>query len=456
MPSSFRFYRSLVAAAGLTLAAGLFAQQPPQRDYSPSDETSEGLQKFKTAMEAKDSKGAMAIIDGLLAKAAPDSYDAAYLLVQKSQLYVQAGEYSKALEPMERGIALSDSKNPTFFEERQTREIYYFLVQLYFQEASQTKNVTLALSFFDKAEKAFEKWRKLSKDVPADAQFLYVQLLVSHAMATSTPDKAMLIRALKEIETGLLLSTRPKENLYVFKLICLQQLDRTNETVDMLELLVKLKPDNAGFWSQLFSTYVNLAGSLPANEGALAKTYYVRSIVTMERAQTNGHMTAAKDNQNLISIYFNIGQYEKSAELLEAGLQKGTIDSDQKNYELLALSYQQLERPLKGIDALKRAAKAFPTSGEIELRIGQAYNGVEKPEEALPHFQAAITKGGLAKPYQAHLSIAFTAYSLKQYDVALAAAKKATEYPEAARDAQNMVKALEDIIKEREAKKNKA
>ena len=71
------------------------------------------------------------------------------------------------------------------------------------------------------------------------------------------------------------------------------------------------------------------------------------------------------------------------------------------------------------------------------------------------HIQTAIAKGNLTKPYQAYLSLAYTAYSLQKYDIALGAARKATEFPEGAKDGQNMAKALEDLIRDREAKKNK-
>jgi tetratricopeptide (TPR) repeat protein len=456
MFSLSRIPRSAFAfAAGLLLACVLPAQSQ-QRDYSFSDATSDALPKFKEASEAKDYARAMTILEGILAKVPADSYDAAYVYQWISQIHIQKGDYLRAIEPIERSLQLSESKNPTYFDERQTREIYFFLVQLYFQEAVQTKNHTLALAYFDKADKAMQKWRKMTTEINADAQLIYCQLLVSRAMATTNPDKAMLQQAIKEIDAGLLMSTHPKDNFYLLKLVCLQQLDRTAESAELLELLVRQKPDNSGYWNQLFGTYINLAAAVPPSEPALAKTYYIRAIVTMERAQANGQMNTPKDHSNLISIYFNIGQYEKAAELLETGLQNGIIENDQKNWELLALCYQQLERPLKGIDALKRAAKIFPKSGQLEFLIAQAYNGLEKPEEALPHIQAAIAKGGLNKPYQAQLSLAFTAYSLKKYDVALAAAKKATEYPEGVRDGENMVRALEDIIKEREAKKNKS
>src|SRR6188768_509515 len=111
LPSSLR---RLLTLAALSAASVLFAQE---RDYSFADETIETLAKYKAATDAKDNKLALSILDGLLAKLPPDSYDAAFVLVQKAQLYVQAGEYAKAIEPMERGVRLSDSKTPTYFED---------------------------------------------------------------------------------------------------------------------------------------------------------------------------------------------------------------------------------------------------------------------------------------------------------------------------------------------------
>jgi tetratricopeptide (TPR) repeat protein len=80
-------------------------------------------------------------------------------------------------------------------------------------------------------------------------------------------------------------------------------------------------------------------------------------------------MNTPKDRFNLIGIYFNHGQYEKAAELLEVNLKNGGIENDSKNWELLNYSYQQLERPLKGIEALKQATKFFPKNGQLEFMI---------------------------------------------------------------------------------------
>lgn len=432
-----------VSTATLVLAATLTAQEVV-REYSLQDSTSEELPKFKTALDAKNYTEALNIINGLIAKVGADSYDMAYLLQLKMQIFLQQGDFTKSIEPMERSLALSEAKSPTYFDERITRELYYYLVQLYFQEATQTKNASLAASFFDKAEKAMVNWLKITPQTNADAQLIYSQLLFSKAMLNAEkPDTALLKKALEQVEIGLHLVARPKDTFHILKLVCLQNLDRNAEAAELLELLVQQKPNSSTYWQQLAAMYLNLNQEM-------------RAIVTIERAQAHGFMNAPKDNFNLVGIYFNIQQYEKAAELLETGLSNGSIESDPKNWELLALSYQQLQRPLKGIEALKMGTKAFPTSGQLEFLIAQSYTSIDKPREALPHIQAAIAKGNLTKPYQAHLSLAYTAYSLKEYDMALAAALKAKEFPEGAKDGESMERALRDIIADREAKKNKA
>ena len=442
MPTPFNspLRRLLCHFAVAVLTVSVAAQE---HTYSPSDETSEGLPKVKEASDTKKYPEALALLANLIAKAAPGSYDEAILNQYKTQILLQMGEYSKAIEPIERSLALSDSKNPPYFEERATRDLYFFLFQLYFQEANNTKNATLISTYYDKAQKAVEHWLTIVPETNADAQMYYAQLLISRALLNEkSPDKAMLEKAIKEIDRGLMLSARPKDTFYLLKLVCLQQLDRNAESAELMEVVIKSKPDSATYWQQLAALYLSLGKDL-------------RAIITIERAQAHGFMNTPKDNFNLIGIYFNAAQYEKASELLEKGLHGNLIEIEARNYELWSSALQQMQRPLKAIEALQEGAKAFPKNGQMEFLIAQIYTQLEKPEEALPHIQAAITKGNLAKPYQAYLSLSFTAYQLKKFDIALEGAKKAAEYPEGAKDGNNMVKALEDIMKDRETKKNK-
>ena len=445
--------RSLFVLATLAVAVTVTAQE--KREYSFSDATSEVLPKYKAAIDAKTYDAALNLLEAQLAKVPADSYDAAMLLQLKTQTLLTKGDFAAALAPTEKALALSNAKSPTYFDERVTKDLTFFLIQLFVQEAVQTKVPGAAAKLFEKADNAFKQWLKLVPASNADAQLLYAQLLYSWAVQNpESPDKKLIARALEETEKGMHLAIRPKDTFYVIKLAALQQLGRTTETADMFELLIKQKPESSTYYQQLAATYLGLAGQ-PGTTPADVEIYNIRAALTIERAQAQGHMNTPQHAFNLIGIYFNMGQYEKAADLLEAGLKAGTIEKELKNYELWALALQQLNQPAKSIEALKSASKAFPNSGQVEFLIAQAYHGLENSEEALKHLQAAVAKGNLAKPHSVYLFLAYVAYELKKFDIALDAAKKAAATPEGAKDGASMVKAIEDMQKDREAKKSK-
>lgn len=425
--------------------ATVSAQQPP-REYSLTEATSELLSgPYKTAAEAKNYDAALAAINGQIAKVAdPASFDMAVLLQIKAQTLLQKSAFSEAIAPLEKALALSDAKTPSYFDERITQEFLYFLAQLYFQEATTSKVPAVTSVAHEKAERFMSRWVANAKKSNPDALLFYASLL--YYRATQNPDKpddAAIKKALGVVDDALRMSTRPKDNLNVLKLVCLQLLGRNAEATELLELLVKQKPDNRTYWQQLAALY-------------LAQGQDVRAILAFERAQSNGFMNAAKDNFNLVGIHFNIGQHERAAELLEKGLRDGSIDNEEKNWELLAYSYQQLNRDFKAIDTLKEATKVFPKSGQLEYLIAQNYYGMEKFGDALPHLQSAVAKGGGNKPHQTYLFLAFIAYELKRFDVALDAAERASALPEGKAEGERMKQAIQDILREREAKLQKS
>ena len=80
---------------------------------------------------------------------------------------------------------------------------------------------------------------------------------------------------------------------------------------------------------------------------------------------------------------------------------------------------------------------------------------MEKFAEALPHLEASVQKGGGNKPHQTYLFLAFIAYELKKFDVALAAAERAIATPEGKAEGERMKQAIQDILREREEKLKK-
>jgi hypothetical protein len=447
LPTFFRLRLALPALLAVALStAGLRAEEAKVRDYSPSDSLSEVLStKHKAAVEAKDYATALSIVDSELNKLSDKtSYDAAILYFTKSQDLLQKGDYSSSIEPLEACLTLSESKDPTYFDDRVTLEQVYYLAILYYQEAGNSKNPTLTATYFDKAETYISRWLKSTKKVTVDALSFYASLLYNRAIQDAEhPDHTKLEASLKYVDQALHLAVKPKDNLYVLKLVCLQQLNRNAEATELLELLVQQKPENKTYWSQLAALY-------------LGQNQDIRAILAFERAQAYGHMNAPKDNLNLIGIHFNLAQYGRAAELLEKGLHTGTLENELKNWELLASCYQQLSRDYKAIDVLVEATKQFPKEGQLEYLIAQNYYNMDKYPDALKHLQLCVQKGGGHKPHQAYLFLAFIAFDQKKFDIALDAANHAIAIPEGVKEGQRMKQAIEDALKEREAKLNKS
>jgi len=437
--------RALATLAMALLTGSAFAQA--EKPYNLSEPVSEFLGgPYKTAAEAKNYDAVLTGVDAQIAKLKdPTSFDAAVLLQIKAQTLLQKTDYNAAIPPLEQALQLSEAHTPNYFEERTTLEFLYFLAQLYYQEATTSKNPAVIGGYFDKADIYMGRWMKLNKKPNPDALLFYASLLFNRAAQdTEHPDVEAVKKALDIVDKAMRMSTHPKDNLYLLKLVCLQHLNRNAEATELLELLVKQHPDNRNYWQQLAALY-------------LGQQQDIRAILAFERAQANGFMNAPKDNFNLVGIHFNIGQYERAAELLEKGLHNGAIENEQKNWELLAYSYQQLNRDFKAIDTLKEASKVFPkANGQLEYLIAQNYYAMEKLDDALPFLQASVKKGGGNKPHSTFLFLAFIAYELKKFDVALDAAERAIATPEGKAEGTRMKQAIQDLIKEREAKAAKA
>lgn len=445
LPTASRLRRATVALA-LAASVSASAQNPPtERVYQLSDSTSEVLSNaYRVAAEAKNYSAAIAAIDGAIAKVAdPTGYDMAILLQIKAQTYLQNSEFPKAVEPLERCIQLSDAKTPSYFDERVTTELVYYAGALLMQEGGTSKVPSVAASYFERADRYMSRWITSIKKPTPDAISTYASLIYTRATQDPEhPDVEGLKRALTYVEQALRMSTHPKDNLYVLKLVILQQLNRNGEATEYLELLVRQKPENRTYWQQLAALY-------------LQQQQDIRAILAMERAQALGFMKEPKDNFNLIGIHFNIQQYDRAAELLEVGLKTGTIENEEKNWELLAFSYQQLNRDYAAIDALKRGTKAFPKSGQLEYLIAQNYYSLDKVDEAYPHLLACVEKGGGKEPHRTDLFLAFIAFELKKFDVALAAAQRAEKTVKGHDEGKRMADAIKATLEEREAKKQK-
>jgi len=436
--------RSFVALGALLwLTATGLAEQPPERNYQLSDDAADVLTKSKTSLDAKNYDQTIAEIDAQLAKTADHgSYDYAILTEFKAQALLLKGDYKNARISMEQGLQISDAHTPPYSEDHTTRDLCYFLAQMYYQEAAGNgQGAKMNVAFLEKAEGYMVRWIALIKKPTPEGLLFYASLLYTHAtLDADHADPVLLKKTLEVVEQGLHLAAHPKDQFYVLKLAAFQQLGRDAEASELLELLVAIKPDNKTYWQQLAGLY-------------LQSNQEVRAITAIERAQARGYMTSPKENYTLVGIHFNLQQYGVAADLLEKGLHNRSIESDEQKWLLLASAYQQLHRDVKAISVLEDATKFYPKSGQLEYLLAQNLYSLNNNEEALKHVQLCVDKGGGNKPAQAYLFLAYIAFELKKFDIALKATEHAMTMPEAADRAGRMKKAIDAAILDREEKK---
>lgn len=450
-----RLRRLVVAALALAGAGVLTPALQAQDEHAQLEQaTSDALSKVKDMTDARDWEGALKMLAGQLPNVSPTSYDTAIITEVISKIQMQKGDYPKALTNMETALRLSDTYN--YFDAKESQELVYYLALMYNQEGGGLKSPALQQQYLSKSTDYAKRWLDRTDRPATDPQrqevmLFRVNVLYNRAVLTNPVDLKLMKLCEAEIEKYLQLINHPKETFYVLYVAALQQEGNFARSAEILELLVKQYPAKKDYWSQLVQIYLNLGA-----DGEKGRDYNVRAIVTIERAQALGFMRTSKDNYTLVGLYFNVGQFGKATELLYTGLKSGAIESIQANWELLAYSYQQVDKPFQAIEVLKEAAKHFPKSGQLDYQIAQIYYSLEKPNESYQALNSAVAKGRLEKAYAVYNFQAYVAYELTKFDEAKIAVDKALASPGSDKEAQlpRLKAAIEDALKERELLKS--
>ncbi|MGA2692247.1 MAG: hypothetical protein ABSF76_07755 [Opitutaceae bacterium] len=419
------------AILGLGLAAAAFVFAVPSRlcadDESQSeapqlsDATGDGLAKLEPLIKDKDWSGAIKLVDGLLEQATPESYDQAWLNETEAQIFTQKGDYPAAIKPLETSLAVADRHH--YFQAKQEADMLYFLSQLYSMQAEAAKtDHELQNEAYEKAISTIERWFVVS----------------------GKPKKLVM---------KLVISVHTNDSLYVFILATLQQEVVYTRAAVVLELLLSRNPNSKTYWMDLNMFYMALAQDPKDKDPRMIRRYNIRAINTIERAQALGFMKAPRDNYTLFTLYYNIGEFGIASDLLYNGLESGSIDSTMDNWLLLSASYQQINQDFKAIEVLEEASKRFPTNGELEFKIGQLYQGVDNNQKAFEHYKAAVEKGHLLKAQPVYVFLAYVAYELGNLDDAKLAIEKAVKMTPEDKQVLGLEGAIDEGIKERDAKK---
>lgn len=166
---------------------------------------------------------------------------------------------------------------------------------------------------------------------------------------------------------------------------------------------------------------------------------YPEAIKLLEQARAQGNLKTEQQYIDLAKLYLISGQNsssdpkpyaDKAIAVLDEGMSKGVVTSGYENYKLLG------DAALIGGEysqALASYEKALPMAkdGYVAMQIGQILLNQHKDGEARTYLQQGIDKG-VQHPGPAYMMLAEANRGLKDKSGAIAAMRKAAQYPETA------------------------
>lgn len=428
-------YLTLLAAGALLLApvALRAAEDQPPPELAPK--TSESLQKLQPLLDAKNWQGAIDLLSGVDSAVDPDSYDHALIQDTLGKLFAQKDDLPHAVIAWETALKLADAHS-NYFAKKDVLELVLSLAQSYSQMGSASKDQAVQREDSAKATSYVRRWLSQTPKPTADIETFYASVLYGQATVNEkNVDQSLITQSQQAALKATRLTLHPKEALYELLYATYAQQNDLVDTAKYLEILAAEYPKKS-YWSQLLNAYVNLAAENEKDPDK-SREYYIRAIVTVERAQAFGQMRTPKDYYNLFQMYYTAGQYVQATDLLYEGMKDGRIDSTEKNWLQLAGALQQDNQFLKAVQVLKEAAQRFPHSGEIDFQIAQTLSmQMDNPKGAYEYIVPAVKKGHLEHPFNTYFYLAYLSYNLEKFPEALQAAEKALSYQTGAENKQ--------------------
>jgi len=439
---------------------GFAAAEPDKGPPQFSDKTAEGLKNLQPLVDSKNWDAAIALLNGLATANPADSYDNFFVEDLLGKLYWQGkDEPAIAVQHFLKVIEMG-KVHPNYTNTKDVNEHILWLARANYQVAIGIKNDPAAQrAAYDEAARYLKEYLATTRTPSGDDEFLYAMLLYSKASAV--PGKIDL-PTMKEAEEAtrkcMTLQIHPKNELYQLLVAELVERGDYTDAADYFELLVKLKPTNKDFWAQLFQCYNNLANNAE-KEPKVQRVFYARAINTIERAQALGIMKAPRDNFNLVSMYYAVGQFGKATEIMHAGLKAGTIESTEGNWTNLSYFYQQVGDNLSAIAVLKEALVRYPQSSDLDFKIAQIYQEDYNTQLTYDWCKSAVEKNHFHayKAVNAYQFLAYAAFELQKYEEADVAVTKAIELStKKEKTLLGLKEAIEKELKQREALKKSA
>ncbi|NQD38974.1 tetratricopeptide repeat protein [Permianibacter sp. IMCC34836] len=252
-----------------------------------------------------------------------------------------------------------------------------------------------------------------------------------------------------------------KPEMYLVKAQLLSKLERPQDAICPAYVAIKLHPQPKLEWLRMLA---DLHGEIDRFEDAilvqkevtaaapdnseqllhLANLYILAqrdsdAFALLADIEQKGLLNKEKDVKNLATMYWNNGQYEKSAGALERGIARGALKANEATWKSIAQAWKQANNGEKVAYAYGEAGKLAST-GEAFLFQGEKLSELKQWDKAIVAYQHAIEKGGLAKN-EGHtwLVLGYAQFRNSDFKAAMKSLEKAATYPDSKKEANDVM-----------------
>ena len=340
------------------------AQETREKKEKPKGRRSQVLSKRAFAivedaqnrLAEEDYIGALSLLQQIRDGAKFSAYEKAVALQTEGFVHADQGNYAKTIQAFEKAANSGD------LPPRLVSDLIYNLAQLNLAEGRSARALDYITRWFASVE----------GEPTADAYGLKAQIhLVMGDLAAA---EQTVRKALSKVE-------EPRQNWTRLLLSVLLQQERYSEARPILEDAALRWPSVKAFWQQLTAVYYEV------KQEELA-------FVTQQIMHRQNMLKTSKELSSMAQLYLYHDIPIKAARVLQTGLDDGSIEKTEKNYELLAQAYMHAREWDKAIKPLTAAAEKSD-KGRFYEQLGQSYLQDEKWRDAEQAFVKALEKGGL-------------------------------------------------------------
>lgn len=170
-------------------------------------------------------------------------------------------------------------------------------------------------------------------------------------------------------------------------------------------------------------------------------------LALFQTAQDMGWLDRGSELVTLANFLLSAGVPYKAGEILQEGLDNGTIESDEQNWRMLATSWQQSQQDEQALPALTEAAE-LSNDPDVYHRLALSYANLARHEECIDAARDALERDP-ERPDEIQVTLGNCLAQLNRYEEALTAFRAASRDQRSRRTAQQFIDFVEGEMSRR-------